>query len=66
MWWALVAPHTKTKIQIKKIEIERYCTAGDREEKVHAVDEEPEIFFEDAVQASSAEKEEWIVPVAVM
>lgn len=41
------------------------CCTADTKKKVHTVDEEPDEFFVDVVQASHAEKEEWIVPVTV-
>ena len=58
LWWTLVDPQTKTKI-----EIERSCTAGGTKKNLHAVDEEQEDFFVGVVLQAGRE-EEWI-PVAV-
>lgn len=41
------------------------CCTSETKKKVHTVDEGPDKFFVDVVQAPHAEKEEWIVPVLV-
>ncbi|KAL7883911.1 hypothetical protein SRHO_G00015690 [Serrasalmus rhombeus] len=41
------------------------CCTAETKKKVHTLDEEPDEFFVDVVQASHAEKEEWVVPVTV-
>lgn len=41
------------------------CKAEASRKKVHTVEEEPEEFFVDSVQSSTADKAEWIVPLTV-